>query len=57
MPGKSTHLQVNPQQSIQNTINLRSQTYEKNQWIFANLGAFGKVSVPVEYIIPRSVCW
>ena len=30
---KSTHLQVIPQQRIQNTTNLRLQTYEKNQWM------------------------
>ena len=34
MLGKSTHLAVIPQQSIQNTANLALQTYEKNQWTF-----------------------
>ena len=68
MLGKSTHLQVIPQQSNQNTANLRLQTCETNQWTFfkldgtgvefsfrnnfANLGSFPKVSVPVESIIP-----
>ena len=31
---KVTHLHVIPQQSTQNTTNLRLQTYEKNQWNF-----------------------
>ena len=62
MLGKSTHLQVIPQQSTQNTANLPLQTYEKNQRTFfmfntgvgfslrnnfANSGSFAKVSVPV----------
>ena len=34
MVGKSTHLQVIPRQSTQNTANLPLQTYEKNQWTF-----------------------
>ena len=34
MVGKSTHLQVIPQQSTQNTANLPLQTYEKNQLTF-----------------------
>ena len=61
---KSTHLQAIPQQR---KANLEIQTYKKNQWTFlwnhtgvdfssrnnfANLGSFGKVSVPVQFIIP-----
>ena len=34
MVGKSTRLQVIPQQSTQNTANLPLQTYEKNQGTF-----------------------
>ena len=58
MLGKSTHLQVIPQQSTQNTANLLLQTNElvllfntgvdfslRNN--FANSGSFAKVSVPV----------
>ena len=62
MVGKSTHLQVIPQQSTQNAANLPLQTYEKNSELFllfnagadfglhnnfANSGSFAKVSVPV----------
>ena len=56
MVGKSTILQVIPQQSTQNTANLSIQTYGKNQRTFlllntgvnfANSGSFAKVSVPV----------
>ena len=61
MVEKSTRLQVIPLQSTQNTANLPSQTYEKNQWTFlfntgvnfslrnnfANSGSVAKVSVPV----------
>ena len=62
MLGKSTHLQVIPKQSTQNTANLPLQTYKKNQWTFllfntgidislrnnfANSGSCAKVSVPV----------
>ena len=67
MLGKSTHLQVIPQQSDQNTVNLPLQTCDKILWTFllyntgvdfssrnnfANLGSFAKVSVPVQCIIP-----
>ena len=68
MVGKSTHLQVIPLQSTQNTANLPLQTCEKNQWIFfvvqnyiisfishnnfASLGSFAKVSVFVQPINP-----
>ena len=34
MPRKSTHSQVIPQQSTQNTANFQLQTREKNQWFF-----------------------
>ena len=62
MLGKSTHLQVIPQQSTQNTANLPLQTFENNQRTFllfntgvdfslrnnfANSGSFPKVSVRV----------
>ena len=62
MVGKSTHLQVIPQQSTQNTANLPLQTYEKTSELFLlfntgvdfslcnnfdNPGSFAKVSVPV----------
>ena len=56
MLGKSTHLQVIPQQSTQNTANLSLQTCEQNQWTFfiypTFLSSFVKVSVPVQSIIP-----
>ena len=63
MVGKSTHLQVIPQQSAQNAAHLPLQTCDKNQWTFllynmgvgfdfANLGFFAKVSVPLQFIIP-----
>ena len=62
MVGKSTRLQVIPQQSTQNTANLPLQTYEKTGELFllfntgvdfslrnnfANSGSFAKVSIPV----------
>ena len=62
MVGKSTYLQVIPQQSTQNTADFPLQTYEKNQCTFllfsssvdfslcnnfANSDSFAKVSVHV----------
>ena len=67
MVGESTYLQVIPQKSTQNTVNLPLQTCDKNQWNlflyntsvgfksrnnFAKLGLFAKVSIPVQFIIP-----
>ena len=63
MAGKSTHLQVIPLYSTQNTANLPLQTYEQTSELFllfntgvdfslrnnfANSGSFAKVSVPVQ---------
>ena len=61
---RKKHPFVIPQQSTQNTTNLRLQTYKKNQWTFFNYPERAttlapaiillKVSAPVGSIIP---CW
>ena len=59
MVGRSTRLQIIPQQSTQNTANFPLQTYEKTSELFNmgdnfslrnnfdNSGSFAKVSIPV----------
>ena len=49
MVGKSTRLQVIPQQSTQNTANLPLQTYEKNQCTFFIVQHGRRLKLPQQF--------